>query len=130
MMEERLAAREEVGNVNGKALHGMRARKLKLCVDEGVAEPSDADAGAGADRPEEPATMTDRICMVTQGLSCRQIARLTASSAETARRYLKGSPPSVAFIRRLCDAYRLRADWLIFGTGPKHRDETPGAQSR
>lgn len=55
--------------------------------------------------------------------SYRAIADLTATHAETVRRYLQGQSPSVEFLGALCIALDISAHWMITGQGPKLRSE-------
>lgn len=45
----------------------------------------------------------------------------------TVQRYeVYGKPPHIDFVKSLCRAHNINAEWLLFGTGPKHRgDEKP-----
>lgn len=77
---------------------------------------------------ESASTLTERFHLVLRGETCRQIARRTGCSAETVRRYLHGQSCSVEFLTRVCIAWDLSAEWLLFGRGrPKYiADGTPG----
>ena len=78
-----------------------------------------------ADEPASspPSELHDRINSVVAGLSFREVAELTGLNAETIRRYVRGADPSVAFIARLCEVFELSAEWLLFGRGPRDRDD-------
>jgi transcriptional regulator with XRE-family HTH domain len=76
------------------------------------------------DRPSSRSSeLNDRINSIVAGLSFRELAELTGLNAETIRRYVRGADPSVAFIARLCEVFELSAEWLLFGRGPRDRED-------
>lgn len=70
------------------------------------------DAGAQMD-----VAMAQRLRAVTREFSHRELGELTGMSHETVRRYLEGRVPGPGFIKRLCEALGLSADWLLLGRG-------------
>lgn len=72
---------------------------------------------------EQDATrFVERLQLVCGHEPYRQIAKKTASCPETVRRYMHGARPSVQFLARVCEAYGVSADWLLFGTC-RHADD-------
>lgn len=63
--------------------------------------------------------MLERLRIATKGDTYAQIARVTGCNSETVRRYLNGGTPSVHFICAVAEQYRVSADWLLLGRGPR-----------
>ncbi len=64
-----------------------------------------------------------RLQKVLTGHSFAEIARRTKVSAESARRYWHGNPPTVEFLAAVCQEYGVSADWLLCGVGAAHRSD-------
>jgi len=60
---------------------------------------------------------SDRLRYALRHRSFAEIGRATGISAETVRRYLYGATPSLDFVRSVCNAYQLSADWFVCGRG-------------
>ena len=70
-----------------------------------------------------------RLRAVTKDFNHRELAELTGVSLETSRRYFEGRGPGLAYIKRLCDALGISADWLLLGRGaPVYRPGIPVGQ--
>lgn len=61
-----------------------------------------------------------RLRSVVGSCSIAEVARRTGFCAETARRYLNSSAPSVAFVSEVCREWNVNANWLLFGEAPEH----------
>lgn len=81
-------------------------------------QPSIEPNGNGGDPGSQmDVAMAQRLRAVTREFSHRELAELTGMSHETVRRYLEGKVPGPGFIKRLCEALGLSADWLLLGRG-------------
>jgi len=78
---------------------------------------------AFSDDAAPPTTLHERINAVVEGFSIREIAECVGLNAETVRRYVRGAEPSVEFVARLCEAFEIASEWLLFGAGPMRKDE-------
>ncbi len=67
-----------------------------------------------------------RLRSVLTGGSFADIARRTNVSAESARRYWHGNPPTVEFLAAVCGEYDVSADWLLCGVGAASRRDIVG----
>ncbi len=84
--------------------------------------------GAESSAQMDPA-LHQRLRAVTMDFNHRELAELTGVSLETSRRYSEGRGPSLAYIKRLCDALGISADWLLLGRGqPVYRPGVPIGQ--
>jgi hypothetical protein len=68
-------------------------------------------------------TLHERLKLAAGERSYREIATLTATSPETARRYMLGQSPSAEFLSSLCAGTGVNGEWLLTGRGPVHRKE-------
>ncbi len=63
--------------------------------------------------------LRSRINLVCGERSNRELDRLLGLNRETIRRYRVGmTPPTAQFVTRLCSAFGVASEWLLFGTGP------------
>ncbi len=65
-----------------------------------------------ADRERE---LGERLSSLTKQLSYRQIGDATGYPPETVRRYMLGQAVRTDFIVRLCEAFELDANYILFG---------------
>ncbi len=73
------------------------------------------------------AALHSRICKLCRPYAISQVALLTGTNPETARRYLRGlSSPSPEFLAALCEAFDVSADWVLRGIGTPHKGKRPG----
>lgn len=86
-------------------------------------EPKPLPPSSPSRTPRVPSGLCERLRVACKGLTLREIAAMTGASKEAVRRYLAGSPPSVEFLARLCEAQSLSADWLLCGVGPPGRSQ-------
>ncbi|MFN0011304.1 MAG: hypothetical protein ACKVS8_06635 [Phycisphaerales bacterium] len=79
-----------------------------------------ARVSVGGQRPYRPAWTADlrrRLLEATRGDLVRDVALRTGFCVETTRRYFVARVPSVVFLRAVCEAYGVSADWLLLGRG-------------
>lgn len=50
----------------------------------------------------------------------REIAEITGVHQESARRYMRGSTPSLGFLEKLATALGVNLHWLVSGDGPMY----------
>jgi len=86
----------------------------------------DLNGNGGDSSVQADPALHQRLRAVTKDFSHRELAELTGVSLETSRRYSEGRGPSVAYLKRLCDAVGISADWLLLGRGsPVYRPGIP-----
>ncbi len=69
---------------------------------------------------KDDAAIRNRLAGCCEGHSFAEIARATGVNAETVRRFATGQgSPSIVFVRRFCEAYRISANWLLLGVGTR-----------
>jgi transcriptional regulator with XRE-family HTH domain len=74
-------------------------------------------------------TIGERIKEVRGSLSRDVFAEQMGVVRNTVQRYeMYGTRPHIDFIESICKAYKINADWLIFGKGPKYTDQLPVAE--
>lgn len=78
--------------------------------------------------PSSP--LHQRLTAITSDLTYRQIADLTETNAETARRYVQGAAPSVEFLAALSQKLEINAEWLLTGRGVIKRRDAKAAALR
>lgn len=60
--------------------------------------------------------LRERLDLVFQGMSAREVATLCGVAFESGRRYLHGSSlPEVRVLARICEQRGISADWLLLG---------------
>lgn len=90
---------------------------------------TDLNGNGGESSAQADPALHQRLRAVTRDFSHRELAELTGVSLETARRYNEGRGPSVAYIKKLCDALGISADWVLLGRGsPVYRPGVPLGQ--
>ncbi|PID71635.1 MAG: hypothetical protein CSB34_06100 [Desulfobulbus propionicus] len=50
-------------------------------------------------------------------------SRKIGLSNQTVDNYLKGREPKISFITSICEAYKIKPDWLLLGNGSKKADK-------
>ncbi len=87
---------------------------------------TDLNGNGGDSSAQMDPALHQRLRAVTKDFSHRELAELTGVSLETSRRYSEGRGPSVAYLKRLCEAVGISADWLLLGRGsPMYRPGLP-----
>lgn len=61
-----------------------------------------------------------RLRVVVGSRSMREIAEITGVHQESARRYMRGSTPSLGFLEKLASALGVNLHWLVSGEGPMY----------
>jgi transcriptional regulator with XRE-family HTH domain len=61
--------------------------------------------------------LLERLNLLAEGLTVIEVGRRTGFDVETTRRYLRFGPPKAEFIREMCLAFGVSADWLLLGRG-------------
>jgi len=80
----------------------------------------------GPGRPRKAAapkanTLSGRLRAVAGDATFQEVGKKTGSHPENARRYLSGGSVGLKFLKSFCNAYKVRADWLLEGTGEQRR---------
>lgn len=78
--------------------------------------------GGRGQRPPRDAweeAVLERLQHITQGLTYRDISRLTSVHPETVRRYLVHGRPTAFFIAAICRSLGISALWVLYGEGEK-----------
>jgi transcriptional regulator with XRE-family HTH domain len=71
----------------------------------------------------------DRIKEVRDNVSRDAFAPPLGVTRNSIQRYETNErKPGANFIESICKAYKINADWLIFGKGPKYTDQLPVAE--
>jgi transcriptional regulator with XRE-family HTH domain len=65
----------------------------------------------------------ERMRAVVGARTYKTVSDLTATNAETVRRYLQGQSPSVEFLAALASALEINGEWLLCGRGAMRRGE-------
>jgi hypothetical protein len=65
--------------------------------------------------------LASRLQEVAGNQTYREIGEATSTHPENARRYMQMGTASVNFIQEFCRVYKVRADWLLEGTGQRSR---------
>lgn len=73
------------------------------------------------------AGIKDRLREGTEHATYAYIARRTRHNPETVRRQLVEGTPSTLLLCRICQAWNLNANWLLFGVEPRY-EQDPLAQ--
>jgi len=89
-------------------------------------KPARKSKAAGPGRPRKSATpkantLTGRLRAVAGEATFREVGQKTGTHPENARRYLSGGSVGLRFLKNFCKAYKVRADWLLEGTGQQNR---------
>ncbi len=61
-----------------------------------------------------------RLKIVVGSRSMREIAEITGVHQESARRYMRGSTPSLGFLEKLAGGLGVNLHWLVSGEGPMY----------
>jgi hypothetical protein len=69
------------------------------------------------------ASLSDRIRALCAGKTPQTLARMTGSSADSVRRYLRGAAAPPDFLVRLAGATGVSLNWMLSGRGPIRRSE-------
>ena len=70
--------------------------------------------------------MTDiraRILQAMGNMRPADLARLTGISTPSISRYFNDRDPSLDFVMKVCEALKINAHWLLFGTGEMEVDK-------
>jgi hypothetical protein len=105
-------------------------------------KPSTHDRKREQSRRAWEAEVVSRLQVAAGNRNFRVIADLTECHPETVRRYLRKGKPSAYFIARMCRAFTVSSEWVLWGTGtmggppldrtaveskPRKRDEVAAA---
>ncbi len=80
--------------------------------------------------PQELDDLRSRLVQVLGDRTYQELARTTGVSSESVRRYLRTGAPSATFLMRVCNAYKINANWLFSGTGPSLLSDVPAVCAR
>lgn len=79
--------------------------------------------GGSANGSVDLSPLHERLLAAAGNRSYRQLADLTRTSKESARRYMTGTPPPADFLVGFCAALGINGDWLLTGRGPMYARE-------